>query len=231
MIIVDQGEITHKINGNDLKLGQHECLLLFPGETYSQKVEKDRVTTYLTIMFDASGIEDEMKQRIYHLTSKHSSLVEKMVKLSNHPTSRYSSDELFLSLKTLLMSLIQGHADTIAEPTTSMRENYENELFQAIVDYLYQNVEQQNQVNDLVDHFALSRSTLQMLFKKYADTSPKAYINQLRLQRSKVLIRESKMSLSEIASELGYGSIQYFSRAFSREFGMSPSNYAKSLIK
>ena len=131
----------------------------------------------------------------------------------------------------ILLSLIQGQADNIEEATTSMRENYENKLFQAIVDYLHQNVEEQNQVNDLVDHFALSRSTLQMLFKKYANTSPKAYINQLRLKRSKILIRDSKMSLSEIANELGYGSIQYFSRAFSREFGMSPSSYAKSLVK
>lgn len=231
LIIVDQGEINHQINGNELILGQHECILLFPGEDYSQTVHKEGVTTYLTIMFNAKGLEDEMSQKIYHLTSKHSSLVDRMVKLSTNPTSYYTSDEIFLSFKNLLMSLIQGQADTIEEPTTSMRENYENELFQAIADYLHQNVEEQNQVNDLVDHFALSRSTLQMLFKKHANTSPKAYINQLRLQRSKVLIRESKMSLSEIASELGYGSIQYFSRAFSREFGMSPSSYAKSLIK
>lgn len=231
MIIVDQGEINHQFKGNDVTLGQHECMLIFPGEDYTQNVQKDGVTTYLTIMFQANGLDDEMNQKIYHLTNKHSNLVERLVKLSTNPPSNYTSDDIYLSFKQLLMSLIQGHADTIEEPTTSMRENYENELFQAIVDYLHQHVEEQNQVNDLVDHFALSRSTLQMLFKKYANTSPKAYINQLRLQRSKVLIRESKMSLSEIASELGYGSIQYFSRAFSREFGMSPSSYAKSLIK
>ena len=231
LVIVDQGEMTYEVDGQSIKLGQHECLLLFPGENHTQSVEIDSVTTFLTIMFDAKGLEDEMRQRVYHLTSKHSSLVERIVKVSENSHSAYASDELFLNFKHLLMSLIQGNADTIEEPTTSMRENYENELFQALVDYLHQNVEEQNQVNDLVDHFALSRSTLQMLFKKYANTSPKAYINQLRLQRSKVLIRESKMSLSEIASELGYGSIQYFSRAFSREFNMSPSSYAKSLIK
>lgn len=231
LIIVDQGEITFRINGDELKLGQHECILLFPGDDYIQTVEKEGITTYLTVMFNANGLEKAMCQKVYHLTSKHSNLVERMVKLSTNPASNYASDELYLSFKNLLLSLIQGHGDSMEEPTTSMRENYENELFQAIVDYLHLHVEEHNQVNDLVDHFALSRSTLQMLFKKYANTSPKAYINQLRLQRSKVLIRESKMSLSEIASELGYGSIQYFSRAFSREFGMSPSSYAKSLIK
>ncbi len=231
LIIVDQGEIEHQINGNEITLGQHECILLFPDQNFSQQVPKDGKTTYLTIMFDATGLEDAITQRVYHLTNKHSTLVERLVKLSTTSTTAYHSDEIYLNFKELLMSLIHGQADTMEEPTTSMRENYENELFQAIVDYLHQNVEEQNQVNDLVDHFALSRSTLQMLFKKYANTSPKAYINQLRLQRSKILIRESKMSLSEIASELGYGSIQYFSRAFSREFDMSPSSYAKSLIK
>lgn len=231
LIIVDQGEMNHRVNGKDFMLGQHECMVLFPNQNFTQEIKTDGVTTYLTIMFDATGLDEVMSNRVYHLSNKHANLIEKIVKLSTQPNSRYYSDEIYLNFKNILLSLIQGQADNIEEATTSMRENYENELFQAIVDYLHQNVEEQNQVNDLVDHFALSRSTLQMLFKKYANTSPKAYINQLRLKRSKILIRDSKMSLSEIANELGYGSIQYFSRAFSREFGMSPSSYAKSLVK
>ena len=111
-----------------------------------------------------------------------------------------------------------------------MRENYESELFQAMVDFLDAHVEDQNQVSDLVEHFSLSRSTIQSLFNKYANTTPKNYINTIRLNRSKQMIQETQMTLSQIADYLGYGSIQYFSRAFSKEFGLSPSSYAKSIV-
>lgn len=231
MIIVDQGQINYQLNQQEITVKQHECLILFPNQSYTQQIADEGVTTYLTIMFDASGLDAAMNQQVYSLGNKYGSLMERLVKQANSPQTDYSGDLLLLDFKSLLLRLLQGDAAPSIEPTTSMRENYENELFQAIVDYLHLNVEERNEVNDLVDQFSLSRSTLQMLFKKYANTTPKSYINQLRLQRSKILIRESKMSLSEIASQLGYGSIQYFSRAFSREFGMNPSTYAKSLIQ
>ena len=231
MTIVDQGQLVHEINGQQVVAHKHDCILYFPNQKHSQRVVQDGVTTYLSIMFDATGIDTKIINKIFHLGNHHTYLIERMIELSNHPNIDYYKDEMILQFKSIIINMLRGEADTDEEPSTSMRENYENELFQTIIDYLHSHVEDENQVNDLVTHFSLSRSTIQMLFKKYTDTTPKSYINRLRLNRSKVLIRESKLSLSEIAMRLGYGSIQYFSRAFSREFGMTPSSYAKSLIK
>lgn len=231
MTIVDQGELIHEIDGQEIVARKHDCVLYFPNQRHSQQVKQDGVTTYLSIMFDATGIDTKIANQLFHLGNNHTYLIERMIELSNHPNVDYYKDEMIIQFKSIIINMLRGEADTNEEPSTSMRENYESELFQTIIDYLHVHVEDENQVNDLVSHFSLSRSTIQMLFKKYTDTTPKNYINRLRLNRSKVLIRESKLSLSEIATKLGYGSIQYFSRAFSREFGISPSSYAKSLIK
>ena len=231
MTIVDQGQLVHEVNGQQVVAHKHDCILYFPNQKHSQRVVQDGVITYLSIMFDATGIDTKIMNKVFHLGNHHTYLIERMIELSNHPNIDYYKDEMILQFKSIIINMLRGEADTDEEPSTSMRENYENELFQTIIDYLHSHVEDENQVNDLVTHFSLSRSTIQMLFKKYTDTTPKSYINRLRLNRSKVLIRESKLSLSEIAMRLGYGSIQYFSRAFSREFGMTPSSYAKSLIK
>lgn len=231
MTIVDQGELIHEIEGQEIVARKHDCVLYFPNQRHSQQVKQDGVTTYLSIMFDATGIDTKIANKLFHLGNNHTYLIERMIELSNHPNVDYYKDEMIIQFKSIIINMLRGEADTNEEPSTSMRENYESELFQTIIDYLHAHVEDENQVNDLVSHFSLSRSTIQMLFKKYTDTTPKNYINRLRLNRSKVLIRESKLSLSEIATKLGYGSIQYFSRAFSREFGISPSSYAKSLIK
>ena len=231
MTIVDQGELVHEVEGVKHTAKRHDCMLYYPKQRHSQMVKRDGVSTYLSIMFQASGISPELKNKIVHLSNHYTQVIEKMVELSNHPSAPFYADEMITLFKSVIIQMLKSDQAFYDEPSTSMRENYENELFQSIVDYLHHHVEAENQVNDLVNHFNLSRSTLQLLFKKYANMTPKNYINQLRLKRSKLLIKESKLTLSEIAETLGYGSLQYFSRVFTQEYGMSPSHYAKQLLK
>ena len=231
MTIVDQGELVHEVEGLKHVAKRHDCMLYYPNQRHSQMVKKEGVSTYLSIMFQASGISPELKNKIVHLSNHYTQVIEKMVELSNRPSAPFYADEMITLFKSVIIQMLKSDQAFYDEPSTSMRENYENELFQSIVDYLHHHVEAENQVNDLVNHFSLSRSTLQLLFKKYANTTPKNYINQLRLKRSKLLIKESKLTLSEIAETLGYGSLQYFSRVFTQEYGMSPSHYAKQLLK
>ena len=231
MTIVDQGELIHEIDGQKIQAKKHDCLIYFPNQLHSQKVVSEGVTTYLSIMFSANGIDASLRNKLVHLGNNYTYLLEKMVELSNHPQSPYYADEMINLFKSIIIQMLKGDPSLHEIPSTSMRENYESELFQSIIEYLHHHVEDENQVNDLVTRFSLSRSTLQLLFKKYANMTPKNYINRLRLKRSKLLIKESKLSLSEIAETLGYGSLQYFSRVFNQEYGVSPSNYAKSLNK
>lgn len=234
LILVDQGEASLELGYNRwVNLAKNDAWLNYPGKTNQVQFKQDGMTTLVSVLFSAEGLEAYPHDEVIHLSHRHLQLIERMVNLSHQKPSKglFIMDEMIANLQLLILQMLTGDNSSADEVSTSMRENYENDLFQKIVDYLQEHVASQNQVNDLVKEFSVSRSTLQMLFKKYADTTPKAYINHLRLKRSKVLIHESKLSLSEIANELGYGSIQYFSRAFSKEFGLSPSSYAKSILK
>lgn len=231
LIIVDQGELIHTVGDEDFVARKNDCFIYQPGQTRRQRIEADGVTSFLSIIFDASGLTHSVTNRLFQLGSFNTQLVERIIQLANTDVNAtYSADEILLNLKAILLKIVQGEDHTTENQTTSMRENYESELFQTMVSFLEDNVEEQNQVSDLVDHFSLSRSTIQSLFNKYANTTPKNYINSLRLNRSKEMIKETQMTLSQIADYLGYGSIQYFSRAFSKEFGISPSLYAKSIV-
>lgn len=57
------------------------------------------------------------------------------------------------------------------------------------------------------------------------------YHLKLRILRATALLEQGQMSIKEIASSLGYGSIQAFSQAFGREGGISPSEYAKRVLR
>jgi len=54
---------------------------------------------------------------------------------------------------------------------------------------------------------------------------------QIKLKKSKELIRENKYTISEIAFMLGFSSIHYFSRTFKQHFNLTPSEYAKKLYR
>ena len=78
-------------------------------------------------------------------------------------------------------------------------------------------------VKDLARNSYLSESRFFQIFRKYTGTSPVKYICRLRMEKAKVLISSSHMSISQIADYLGYKSIHYFSRAYKKYYKVPPS--------
>ncbi len=73
----------------------------------------------------------------------------------------------------------------------------------------------------------LSPAQMYRLFEKETGLAPLAYREQLRVRHACLLLREPECSVTEIASQLGYESLYYFSRVFRRKTGLSPSEYRK----
>ena len=52
-----------------------------------------------------------------------------------------------------------------------------------------------------------------------------AHLRELRLLRSRALLRDAKLSISEVAVHSGYGDLPAYSKAFKRRFDMAPSEW------
>lgn len=66
------------------------------------------------------------------------------------------------------------------------------------------------------------------VFKEHYGISPLQYVNELRMAKIKNMLRNSSFSISEVAEKFGYDNPGYFSRAFRRYTGFSPSEYRDS---
>ncbi|MCR4646065.1 MAG: AraC family transcriptional regulator [Oscillospiraceae bacterium] len=66
------------------------------------------------------------------------------------------------------------------------------------------------------------------LFREATGCLPLQYITRLRLQAACTLLKNSDMTVTEIALHCGYADSSYFSRLFQREYGISPRNYRKT---
>lgn len=69
----------------------------------------------------------------------------------------------------------------------------------------------------------LSHTQVYRKIKALTGKTPSAFIRHIRLQKSLDLLKNSDMNITEIAFEVGYNDSNYFSRVFSKEFGITPT--------
>ncbi len=82
-------------------------------------------------------------------------------------------------------------------------------------------------LDSLEKNFFISKSHLIKKFNKYYGVSPIQYLTQLKIEKSKVLLLQSNMSISEIAYSLSYDSSSYFSEVFKKLNKISPTEFRK----
>ena len=79
----------------------------------------------------------------------------------------------------------------------------------------------------LADLFSISKQGLIQKFKQRTRKTPMEYLNFTRINQSKLLLRDTSLSVSEIAAKCGFENVYYFSNFFKRSTGLSPSAYRK----
>ncbi|MGJ8524969.1 HTH-type transcriptional regulator CdhR [Halomonadaceae bacterium LMG 33818] len=93
---------------------------------------------------------------------------------------------------------------------------------QEIVALMEANLEEPIELNDLAGYVNVSRRQLERLFQKYLQCSPSRYYLKLRLIRSRQLLKQTSMSIIEIAAVCGFVSTPHFSKCFREYFGIPP---------
>ncbi|MBO5953186.1 MAG: helix-turn-helix transcriptional regulator [Oscillospiraceae bacterium] len=90
-------------------------------------------------------------------------------------------------------------------------------------------VRQRLSVPSVAQRARVSPSYLTGLFQKHLQLSPGEYIRRAKLQESKKMIREGELNFTQIASALEYSTVHHFSRQFKEKFGVTPTQYAKTV--
>lgn len=142
----------------------------------------------------------------------------------------YDNELMLCYLKELIIRVLQyDFLDASPVASSPMQQKFENELLNEIIIFINDKIYESITIEDICVKFSISRSSLQTLFKNNLNVAPKQYISNLKLAKSKLLIKESIYTISEISSMLGFTSIHYFSRKFKQVFGITPSDYAKTI--
>ncbi|MEF9967857.1 MAG: AraC family transcriptional regulator, partial [Longicatena sp.] len=183
-----------------------------------------------TILFDMELPNDCLiTNRVYHAHRDIHAALNNFIKISTN--DMLFDDELMLCyLKELIIKTLQyDFLSSSPIASTPMQQRFENELLNEVLLYISETIYEQLTIEEICMKFSISRSSLQTLFKNNLSVAPKQYISDLKLRKSKLLIKESIYTISEISSMLGFTSIHYFSRKFKQQFGITPTDYAKTI--
>ena len=109
---------------------------------------------------------------------------------------------------------------------TSANTNY-TVVLNAIT-YITKKYDQPITINDIAQNCYCSRSTLSHAFNKLYGGTIKALINRVRCDHAAQMLVESTISITQIASECGFSSVEYFNSVFKKQTGSIPSEYRRA---
>ena len=105
------------------------------------------------------------------------------------------------------------------------REINAEQIVQNVMIYLRENYSRQIDFAAVAEAQAVSAPYLSRLFHEYAGISPSRYLTGYRMEQAKKLLRDSRLSIGEIAERVGYPDPFHFSKTFKNTVGVSPSQF------
>lgn len=101
---------------------------------------------------------------------------------------------------------------------------------QRMQDYIEENLDKEMTLTDMAKVSLFSPWYSYRLFRENLGISIAEYIRKLRLSKAALRIRDEGCRIIDVAFELGFGSVDGFTRAFHKEFGCNPSDYVRNPV-
>lgn len=111
----------------------------------------------------------------------------------------------------------------------SSTENIYKEKINQVIDYISANLHQPLQLDVIADTVNVSQRQLLRIMNSALNESLSAYVARQRIERAVLLMQTENMSLTKLATMIGYDNPQSFSKAFKKQMGISPKAYVEAL--
>ena len=151
-------------------------------------------------------------------------------------TKPFIEEELLLIIKNLLfkkeqqqgyfkklLGLKKEHKDV--EDTNKLDVDFIKEIQEFALD-----TSNNGAIEDLTKQLVISRTQLYRKVKALTGMSITQYINHIRIEKARYLLKETDLAINEIAYEIGFEDARYFAKIFKKAQGKTPSQFRKNLL-
>ncbi len=199
----------------------------------------------ITITIDFSGITEEMKyvlellsvdmERIQELSRMREFIMIRANETTSHIFSElYRVPEKirlgYIRVKVLELLLVLTELDISEDKSEHARfSGVQIEVIKKVHALLVADYAEHYTIDELSERFEMSPTVLKKCFKGVYGDSIYSYMKRYRLQVAEQLLRESTLTIGEIAAKAGYLNPNKFTSAFRAEYGMTPTAYRKEV--
>lgn len=140
--------------------------------------------------------------------------------LQNKTDPEFQTRNILSETWSLLIKEIQENPDTQNTAGTEQTDR-----LRSMIAYINQHYPEKITLAEIAKTAGVSEREASRCFKKNIGQSPTEYLIKYRLNRSKKLLLETSMTITDICQQCGFSDSAYFGKAFRKSYGMTPSEY------
>ncbi len=248
-----RGSCTHVLNGHEYGYKRFGLFIVPPYAEHSLETLTEDTTviccefserfineslagTDRNVLFDFAYLEpffmhERLTDSLFQLKPDSRIQVENlMLELLKHFRNNNKYSMLFIKadLLKLLAIIASEYEETQSYDKVLLLDKYHSAIDSALA-YLDLHFSEKLYLEDVCKISLMSQSSFSYIFKQVTGFTFTEYLMRLRVSKAQELLKNSELSAQEIAISCGFGDCTYFSSAFRRTVGISPTQYRKSV--
>lgn len=133
--------------------------------------------------------------------------------------------DTFEEIRIFFISKIEKIIEFIKNSYTSKC----SKIVRNAMEYIRQNYNKDISLEKLSDYIGVSKSYLCYIFKKETGKNIIEYLNDLRVEKAKILLKNTDFKIYEIATKVGFKNERYFTQIFKAKTGFTPTEYRNKI--
>lgn len=244
-LYADSGSLDYKTSGEMHHLSRGEIIFHRPGVLHGTFCDGEHSASFFNMIFSSKSRAMKcFEERPIRVPLDLIPLLDSIIKesertyfvsrdiLQKRIDAPDDGEQIVQSLTELFLLRLRRHIlkkNDISSHSGLRAENFEFSTDE-IVKYLSENITSNISLDKLAEHFHFGKTYLCVQFKKKTGKSIIDYFLDIKISKSKTLLRETKDTIAQISDMLGFGSPEYFSRIFKKRTGYSPTEFRNMLI-
>lgn len=238
IVLIESGSVTYKLDLQEITLNDGQLLFAMPNQVFIPPSKTDNLK-YFKVLFDEntltllpqqfSFLVNPLNSQTIILDNASRLRVKTSFEILNQilQVDKYQTDtEIILAyLNSLLVELNSAYFKN-KEPISILNTNLSKFIeFKLVVET---HLAEQPSINTIAEKLSLSTNSLYRIVKEYSGISPKDFLTNRFMIEAQRRLHYSKLSVKELAYELGFNDPDYFSRLFKKCTGKSVSDVLES---
>lgn len=248
-LYVDTGHVLGDVVSNNFFLEKSYGMLIKPNDFHNLYCNGKDASNIVNFSFKCDHPKLlEVANKVEKLSAFQTNLLKSMIALLELPKKNLFELNLYTAISTdnfgrqqMVVNLLETFIlDYVASATSDHRTSKPNLIedtqqvskeAEKIISVINSNINSKIDLDFISNSTGYSPERIRKILRLNFDIPLKLLVNQIKIAKAKLLLRESEMNISEISDFLGFSRVGYFSDVFYNTVGLRPMEYISSLKK